>query len=291
MDWEEYPTIQFEGQLVDGDFSTVAANDDTDADQHIDITEQWEPLTDLILKTTKDAWDESPYFDASSPNVFQSYWQRVFSELHASVVADKNIPEYVTEPPVKGFDVDVFDQHPNCCPCDLPSAPQNIKIFRPDGVTKGDFIKAVGTYLYGDSPPRVYSLEHGKPIQPTGVMVYHINWMSQRSSTGGNAAFPCYFARGHQIVSVVLYCCPKGDFFKNKGQVEAEKEERRKRGEERRMQREEKEKASEVDQKETEDLRNELHERKKEERLGRKRQEKLRDTSRAAERRFVNADA
>lgn len=27
----------------------------------------------------------------------------------------------------------------------------------------------------------------------------------------GNVAFPCYFAPGHQIVSVVMYCCSKGE--------------------------------------------------------------------------------
>ncbi|VUC26802.1 unnamed protein product [Clonostachys rosea] len=291
MDFEKYPTVQFEGQLLDGDFSTVSAKDDMDDEPQIDIIEQWRPLTDLILKKTKDAWEESPYFDASSPDVFQSYWWRVFSELHTSVVANKDIPEYVTEPPVKGFDVDFFDQNPDCCPCGLPSVPQNIKIFRPDGVTKGDFIKAVGTYLYGGSPPRVYSLDNGKPVQPTGMMVYYINWMSQRSSAGGTAAFPWNFSRGHKIVSVVMYCCPKGDYLKTRMQVEREEDEGRRRGEERRVQREEKEKASEDSQKETEDLRHELHERKKEERVARKRQGKLRDTSRAAERTFISADA
>ncbi|KAK3984576.1 hypothetical protein QBC44DRAFT_385658 [Cladorrhinum sp. PSN332] len=115
--------------------------------------ETFGPTIDAI----RSAWSTESI--ASSPQSgdwepFRLYWYHVFTKILSQVEADPEIPQYMTDPPCPKFEVMIFrlgDYNPGCCPCVLPECTPNITIKNKDGgVTKGEVVKAVRDYLYGE---------------------------------------------------------------------------------------------------------------------------------------------
>ncbi|KAJ9144339.1 hypothetical protein NKR19_g6533 [Coniochaeta hoffmannii] len=120
-----------------------------------------------IVFATRDAAYASPRFDPAAPEIFNSYWYHVFTNLAEVVSHDPDIPEHVTMPPLAVIPVKFNDvappgsPSPNC-PADCPHcnkrAPPHLRISKRDGagvgVTKADCVLAVGKYLYDDALTR-----------------------------------------------------------------------------------------------------------------------------------------
>ncbi|KAK0657885.1 hypothetical protein B0T16DRAFT_442454 [Cercophora newfieldiana] len=155
---------------------------------------RWDPVIKAILSATREAFPLSPSL-ASSPvtadqiedeefRVFHAYWRDVFSCLLEKVNSDPSIPEYVTEPPRPKLSVMLYTRVPHDeIPCTslLPTVEENILLENPDGVTKGDFVTAVGRYLYAPPSP-----------DPKGPQVYRVGERSRQT--------------GEWDVTVWLYC-------------------------------------------------------------------------------------
>lgn len=133
------------------------------SDDEDSLIETWGEIVQKVTTTTETAILTTPIFDLSTHNgqaAFQSHWRGVFSTLEESIASDDSIPQYLTSPPVKNFDINLFtEDHHLHCPCCLPGVPPNIALENETGVTKQDFIKGLAGYLYGsdDKFPVIYS--------------------------------------------------------------------------------------------------------------------------------------
>ncbi|KAM7196274.1 hypothetical protein V8F20_007114 [Naviculisporaceae sp. PSN 640] len=137
----------------------------TPGDKSKRVLEQWVHIIDQVSLVTEDSFAGSPKdLDLTTPagkSAFQSYWRGVLTDLEKKIMANDNIPEYVTSPPCEYFNIYLFRRNGvKCddCPCFMPMPTPNIRVNNPDGVTKGDVIKAIGTYLYGsdDEMPTIF---------------------------------------------------------------------------------------------------------------------------------------
>jgi hypothetical protein len=193
--------------------------EDDESDIEVDIVEKWHAITRLIGATTDEAFPSSPSFDAASPTAFQTYWRGVFEGLRKTVAADPDIPKYVTDPPIKGFQVRFFDEkHPGSCPCCLPEVPASIDLHKEDGVTKDDLVGAIAAHLYEEELPLVYQeAQDGEVKNDKGLLIYSSNWMSgPRTEDGQRTAFVRHVARSHQIADITLYCCSKEEYLEKR---------------------------------------------------------------------------
>ncbi|POS79386.1 hypothetical protein DHEL01_v202234 [Diaporthe helianthi] len=193
--------------------------EDPDSDPHPPVVEKWNEAVDAVLAATRTAFPGSPAFNAASPGTFQSYWRGVFARLHTQVTSDSHIPEYLTSPPCKEFVVNVFAQggannQGYSCPCCLPWVEPSVRLENEAGVTKGDLVRGLGEFLYGEGLPRVYvEDEEGNDVIPedeeerekrTGVLVHGVDWMSEGGTGGGG-----WIGRPAMIW---MYCCRPDEF-------------------------------------------------------------------------------
>ncbi|KAB5540341.1 hypothetical protein GE09DRAFT_1136832, partial [Coniochaeta sp. 2T2.1] len=81
---------------------------------------------DLLLTTiktaTRQAYRGSPPFTREASDPFRSYWYGVFTRLAADVATRHEIPQFLTRPAVKKFNVTLYDESGGggMCPCCLP---------------------------------------------------------------------------------------------------------------------------------------------------------------------------
>lgn len=186
--------------------------DESDSDEPI-ILEKWPKLVNAIVAATREAFPSSPPFHPASPFEFQSYWHDTFSRLRDSVLSDPDIPEIVTSPPVKEFDINLFSQkHALGCPCCLPDIESQLIIRNEAGVTKGDFIKGLADYLYGQSLPTYFGEDES--CVESEALIYSTNWMSggKDKETGLRTAFLKNPADGPSKPEIWLYCCTWKEF-------------------------------------------------------------------------------
>ena len=133
------------------------------SDNEDSLIETWGEIVQKVTTTTETATLTTPIFDLCTPSgqaAFQSHWRGVFSTLEESIASDDSIPQHLTSPPVKNFDINLFtEDHHLHCPCCLPGVPPNIALENETGVTKQDFIRGLAGYLYGsdDKFPVIYS--------------------------------------------------------------------------------------------------------------------------------------
>jgi hypothetical protein len=196
-----------------------SVDEDDESDIEVDIIEKWHAIPRLIATTTDEAFPSSPSFDAASPTAFQTYWRGVFEDLRKTVAADSDIPKYVTDPPIKGFQVRFFDdKHPGSCPCCLPEVPASVDLHKEDGVTTDDLMGAIAAHLYGEELPLVYrQAEDGEVKNDEGLLIYLANWMSgPRTEDGQKRAFVRRVAKDHQIADIIMYCCTKDEYLEKR---------------------------------------------------------------------------
>lgn len=199
-----------------------------DPDPQPPVAEKWSEAVDAVLEATRAAFPSSPAYDAAEPGAFQSYWRGVFAQLSRQVTSDSHIPEHLTSPPCKEFVVNVFAQgagdegYP--CPCCLPEVEPSVRLENEAGVTKGDLIRGLGGFLYGEGLPRVYiedgegsdvvpEGEGGERDKRTGVLVHGADWMSEGGIEGENGER--YVYTGGWIgrpAMIWMYCCQPGEF-------------------------------------------------------------------------------
>lgn len=208
------------------------------------IFEKWRPMIDAIADATKEAFPASPPFDPSSPLTFQTYWRGVFTSLKDSILKNKEISQYLTEPPVSTCSVTLFDDMDvmGCPCCQSPSEPA-IQLKNENGVTKEDFMNAIIDTMYGEELPKVFveaspmyqsddetddadddvesdnGSEDDEPEaavfeNDSGVLVYTYGWMS----AGGDYEWGTVMYGNEP--DIILYCCPPGEFEKLKKRVE-----------------------------------------------------------------------
>lgn len=134
----------------------LEASDSEDSESESRI-ERWHEVVDAVTSATKDAVSASPTYDKAKPEAFLMYWRQVFARLLDSVIADPKVPEQLTEPPSEEFHVNLFNE-PDlmCCPCTHPDVEPNVVLKKDGGVTKGDLVKRLAEYLYGDPVPLVH---------------------------------------------------------------------------------------------------------------------------------------
>lgn len=92
------------------------------------------------------------------------------------------------------------------------------------GVTKGDLVKGLGEFLYGEGLPRVHVEDEveGDDVVPdeedeeretrTGVLVHGADWMTAGRSDDNKER---YVYTGHWIgraAMIWMYCCQPGEF-------------------------------------------------------------------------------
>ncbi|KAK4449842.1 hypothetical protein QBC34DRAFT_404049 [Podospora aff. communis PSN243] len=197
----------------------------SDSDSDTSSLEEWEynnkdkpiekfsPAISAIITATRNAFSSSPSLPANPTpeqfTTFQSYWHSVFTSLLDAITTDPTIPEFLTEPPVKQFAINLFTQDPNCeltCPCCLPIVEPSILVENTQGVTKGDLVVAMRDYLYGEEAPGVYEDESWEPMK--GALVYGRDWMSQGRDANGDVRV--HYAK---CPKVWVYCVDSGAFW------------------------------------------------------------------------------
>ncbi|KAB5576371.1 hypothetical protein GE09DRAFT_1095508 [Coniochaeta sp. 2T2.1] len=119
---------------------------------------------DLLLTTiktaTRQAYGGSPPFTREASDAFRSYWYGVFTRLAANVATRQEIPQFLTLPAVRKFNVTLYDESGagGMCPCCLPpdSHPEVVELRNEKtGVTKVDLVVALRDALYGKKDRRV----------------------------------------------------------------------------------------------------------------------------------------
>ncbi|KAK3302782.1 uncharacterized protein B0T15DRAFT_315030 [Chaetomium strumarium] len=172
-------------------------------------TQQWDPTIDAICSVIRTAFPSSPHNPVTTTTTtrpdFQSYWHGVFTQLISTVAADATIPQHLTSPPVKDFEIKVFDRgHVGGCPCCLPDVEANILLENEDGVTKVDFVRGVRDYLFaGDTTSSTSSNTvplvntEDVEIEMETALVYSAQWMNP-------------FLNHRGVPEVFLYCCSAG---------------------------------------------------------------------------------
>lgn len=175
-----------------------------------------------LLEATHDAFPRSPAFDPASPSDFQAYWRDVLSRLHDSVVSDPKIPDTLTLPLRKKFTIKLFDAHHILgCACSLPKVEPTITLENEDGITKGDFVRGLASYLYGESLPvvnRAHVAEGTAPETKTGALAYSPDWMS--SGAGGIYAYDGDYK--YMVPNIWMYCCRWDEFERKQGNEKGE---------------------------------------------------------------------
>ncbi|CAG9989262.1 unnamed protein product [Clonostachys byssicola] len=215
------------GNGVEEQIQTEEPESPEEMEEDIPTTEKWKQVIEAIENTTKESLGASPPFDASSPEVFQTYWRDVFRRLRSSVVADNMIPEFLTDPPVKKFSITFMDViHGLGCACCHPDeAEANVTLENATGVTKADLMDGVIEQLYGEKLPRVYTepeylfdtrdrepsdtesddegydLDDISFTDDSGVVVYDTSWISAAGKRDGNNLA---YSEEPQIY---FYCC------------------------------------------------------------------------------------
>jgi hypothetical protein len=207
-----------------------SVDNQSSGDKEEPIVQKWHDAVDAIQKTTREAFSASPAFDPSSPSTFQTYWHDIFARLRDSMLADPQIPQYLTSPPVPKFTITLFDViHGLNCPCCHPDVGPNIVLENEEGVTKGDLINGFIQCMYGDALPRVYiepeplceeeadastgeevEIPDGTYRDDAGMLVYSASWMSACGGQEGEA-----IAYSDEP-NIVLYCCPQDEYEKRK---------------------------------------------------------------------------
>ncbi|KAK4215442.1 hypothetical protein QBC37DRAFT_419302 [Rhypophila decipiens] len=136
-------------------------NTDTSSDGDPIVYQQWDPTIHHFVKQIHLAWSSSPrpLTTATKPQIdeFMTYWRSTFDRLAREIEADTSFPQGLTTPPVSRFDIQLFTQNSGLdCPCCLPIVKPSIilEIEKSEdgaggGITKGDFLRAIGGYLYG----------------------------------------------------------------------------------------------------------------------------------------------
>lgn len=202
--------------------------EEEDPDSEPPVVEKWNEAVEAVLAATRTAFPSSPAYDAASSGTFQSYWRGVFAQLHKQVTSDSHIPEYLTSPPCKEFVINVFghgvdkDKDGFSCPCCLPWVEPSVKLQNEAGVTKGDLVKGLGEFLYGEGLPRVYiEDEEANDVVPeeeergkrTGVLVHGADWMSEGGIESENGERYVYTGGWIGRPAIIwMYCCQPGEF-------------------------------------------------------------------------------
>ncbi|KAM7187463.1 hypothetical protein V8F33_011203 [Rhypophila sp. PSN 637] len=230
-------------------------NTDTSSDDDPVVYQQWGPTIHHFVKQIHLAWSSSPrpLTSATKPQIdeFMTCWRSAFDKLAREIEADTSFPQELTTPPVSRFDILLFTQDSGLdCPCCLPIVKSSITLKADDGVglTKGDFVRAVGGYLYGfetfsessssqskaDGEIATDNSQHGADVAPepsqqdevdsnasssafyeepapTEYKFPAVIWDSSWLSAGGRGP------NGERIVygstpKVWLFCCTPGDF-------------------------------------------------------------------------------
>ncbi|KAK2602766.1 hypothetical protein N8I77_009273 [Diaporthe amygdali] len=235
-------------QNEDGQDATTVPIPDSDADSHTHMVEKWHEVIDEVLQATRDAFPSSPAFDAASPGPFQAYWRGVFDRLGEKVIADAAIAEKLTSPPCKAFAVTLFrQQEAAMCPCCLPDVEPSFTLRNDGGVTKGDLVRGIAEFLYGERLPRVYEeavydeedmdsegdcdgVVPDDEARRTGVLIHGANWMSDGSGEKGETYVYGGSSEGYPT-KIWMYCCQWEEFeaveaAKLRDQAEEEDEQR-----------------------------------------------------------------
>ncbi|KAM7185853.1 hypothetical protein V8F20_011624 [Naviculisporaceae sp. PSN 640] len=117
--------------------------------------ETWYPTIVALRTAVNAAFPSSPRPTPTSTKeeitAFNTYWRRVFEDLHKQVESDDSIPKFLSTPPIKKFEIIIFTENNGLdCPCCLQDiSPANIILENKDGLTKGDLILGLSKYLYG----------------------------------------------------------------------------------------------------------------------------------------------
>ncbi len=212
--------------------------------------EEWGPVVKAVETATRDAFPSSPPFSADTAAEFRSYWSHVFVGLRDSVLANPDIPEYLTSPPLKEFRIRWFDElDPLCCPYGDPDFMPSITIRRDTGVTKVDLVESLNAALYGESPATVYhqdSYDHSTPdgetdgevVEPTtnddvqdvipnqGLLIYQSDWMIEGGGEDGRREVYTEIYAGREAPAIWLYCCSLDQFAEKRRAVEEEERKR-----------------------------------------------------------------
>ncbi|KAK4238046.1 hypothetical protein C8A03DRAFT_15449 [Achaetomium macrosporum] len=178
------------------------------------LLEKWDPTIEAIRTATRAAFPSSPQGPpGTTREEFRSYWHGIFTQLLSTVGADASIPYYLTSPPVKKFEIKVFDKtHALGCPCCLPEVDADIVLENEDGVSKLDLVQGVRDHLYGEYGvvPLVNTEEDEEGVmEMETALVYSANWMSAPSWEGEEGERVCYY---REVPEVFLYCCSAGGF-------------------------------------------------------------------------------
>ncbi|KAK3314153.1 hypothetical protein B0H66DRAFT_457315, partial [Apodospora peruviana] len=215
--------------------------DSKSEDDGIHKIETWNKVVDRVTDITRKAFHQySGTLDtAACVTAFQSHWRGIFTTLSSEIAADATIPTYLTSPPVKKFEINLFTEDGELgCPCCLPDVQQaSITLENENGVTKEDFMRGLTDYLYNRRDgelPMIYSKEkmegeesdeaefmydryfdrevkrqecEGEDYEETvfeykfPALVYTANWMS-----GGGSTEEGKHVYGN-FPSIWLYCC------------------------------------------------------------------------------------
>ncbi|KAL2020026.1 hypothetical protein VTK56DRAFT_8929 [Thermocarpiscus australiensis] len=184
------------------------------------LVERWSQTASAVKRATRRAFLSSPP-GTSGPEPdreeFRQYWWGVFTQLLEFIAADPAIPAHLTSPPVTKFVVKLFDQpHRMCCPCSLPDVDPTITLENEDGVTKMDLVRGLRDYLYGETPPIIYTAVDDfteESITMDTPLIYWSDWMSSSDTNESGETFSYY----DDVPEVFLYCCRYSQFNEEAG--------------------------------------------------------------------------
>ncbi|KAK4163908.1 hypothetical protein QBC43DRAFT_300866 [Cladorrhinum sp. PSN259] len=167
-DVDTQPENQFQQSLLicDSDYESQDSLWYYDSDDPDCPTSEPEPLEcfERTVKAITSAFTSSSVASSPSSSLstasggwepFRKHWYDILSKILTQVEGDPDIPHFLTDPPVRKFQVKLYRSAHLGCPCCLPILEPNIVIKRSKGVTKGDLVRAVRDFLYGREEPAV----------------------------------------------------------------------------------------------------------------------------------------
>lgn len=163
------------------------------------VSEQWHQVAEAIKTTTWGAFQKgSSSFPSNA--AFRSHWYSIFTQLEESIISDQNIPEFLTSPPIKNLTITVVEMQDwlGNCPCGwLPDQETEIALQNDNGVTKGDFIRALKEHLYGE-----ITETNGEDLESSNFWSFMYSSSSRTHEEGPH---------------IFIECCEQGEFRKIKG--------------------------------------------------------------------------